>query len=327
MINENKIMQDQLIQLLKSNKAYLSGEEISRRFKISRAGIWKNIEELRKNGYAIEAVPNLGYSLKSVPDKLFPREIQSGLKTKIFGQNIIHFETTETTMRPAFERGLNDEGEGVLIVAETQTKGKGRMGRSWVSPKSKGIYASLLLRPQFHPTDVAKLTLMAAIAIAEAVQKVTGVLTKIKWPNDVLVEGKKLAGILTEMDAEMERVKFVVVGFGINVNTPESALPDGSTSLKQLTGKNISRIQLLQEILWALEMWYLNIKKNGFNAGLKRWKELTSTLGSKVKIVESGQSIIGMAEDIDDYGGLLIRLDSGKLIRRMSGDVVEIGKR
>lgn len=318
-------MQDQLIQLLKSNKAYLSGQEISRQFKISRAGIWKNIEELRKHGYAIEAVPNLGYSLKSVPDKLFPREIQSGLKTKILGQKIIHYETTETTMRPAFECGLKDEDEGVLIVAETQTKGKGRMGRSWVSPKSKGIYASLLLRPPFHPTDVAKLTLMSAVAMAEAVQKVADVSAKIKWPNDVLVDGKKLAGILTEMDAEMERVKFVVVGFGINVNTPESALPEGSVSLKQLTGQSVSRIQLLQEILWSLETWYLNIKKNGFNPVLKRWKELTSTLGSKVKVVESGQSIVGTAEDIDDYGGLLIRLNSGKLIRRMSGDVLELG--
>lgn len=319
-------MQDQLIQLLKSNKAYLSGQEISRQFKISRAGIWKNIEELRKHGYAIEAVPNLGYSLKSVPDKLFPREIQSGLKTKIFGRKIMHYETTETTMRPAFECGLKDEDEGVLIVSETQTKGKGRMGRSWVSPKSKGIYASLLLRPQFHPTDVAKLTLMSAVAIVEAVQKVAGVSAQIKWPNDVLVEGKKLAGILTEMDAEMERVKFVVVGFGINVNTQESVLPEGSVSLKQLTGQNVSRVQLLQEILWSLEIWYLSIKKNGFNSVLKRWKELTSTLGSKVKVVESGQSIVGTAEDIDDYGGLLIRLNSGKLIRRMSGDVVEMGK-
>lgn len=319
-------MQDQLIELLKSNKKHLSGQEISRQFKISRAGIWKNIEELRKHGYAIEAVPNLGYSLKSVPDKLFPREIQSGLKTKIFGRKIMHYETTETTMRPAFECGLKDEDEGVLIVSETQTKGKGRMGRSWVSPKSKGIYASLLLRPQFHPTDVAKLTLMSAVAIVEAVQKVAGVSAQIKWPNDVLVEGKKLAGILTEMDAEMERVKFVVVGFGINVNTQESVLPEGSVSLKQLTGQNVSRVQLLQEILWSLEIWYLSIKKNGFNSVLKRWKELTSTLGSKVKVVESGQSIVGTAEDIDDYGGLLIRLNSGKLIRRMSGDVVEMGK-
>ncbi len=319
-------MQNQLIELLKLNKAYISGEEISRRFKISRAGIWKNIEELRKKGYAIEAVPNVGYSLKSVPDKLFSHEIQSGLKTKIFGREIIHFESIETTMRPAFEAGLRDDEEGVLIVAETQTKGKGRMGRSWVSPKSKGIYASLLLRPQFHPTDVAKLTLMTAIAITESIEKVTGVSAKIKWPNDLLIDGQKVAGILTEMDAEIERVKFVVVGFGINVNVPESSLPEGATSLKQLTGKTISRIQLLQEILVSLENWYLTVQREGFDVVLERWKELTSTLGSKVRIMESGKSTVGIAEGIDNYGGLLIRLDSGKLITRMSGDVVEMGK-
>jgi BirA family transcriptional regulator, biotin operon repressor / biotin---[acetyl-CoA-carboxylase] ligase len=317
--------QNQIIELLKTTSGYLSGEEISRQFKISRAGIWKNIEELRKNGYDIEAVSHKGYKLKSTPDKLLPREIQFKLNTSVIGKDIIHFETIESTMTHAFQLGVDGREEGVVVCAETQTKGKGRLGRPWVSPKGKGIYLSILLRPQLHPTEVAKLTLMTAVAVLEAIRETTGLDAKIKWPNDILIKGKKVVGILTEMSAEMERVRFVVVGIGINVNTPVTALPETGTSLKHELGKDVDRIKIFQSILRKMECWYERSEK-GFDDMIARWKELSSTIGSRVKVQDMDKEIIGTAMGLDEYGGLIIRYDSGKIIKRMTGDVVEISK-
>jgi BirA family biotin operon repressor/biotin-[acetyl-CoA-carboxylase] ligase len=316
---------NQIIELLKTASGYLSGEEISRQFKISRAGIWKNIEELRKNGYEIEAVSHKGYKLKSTPDKLFPREIQFQLNTSVIGKDIIHFETIESTMTHVFQLGVDGKEEGTVVCAETQTKGKGRLGREWVSPKGKGIYLSILLRPRLHPTEVAKLTLMTAVAVCEAIREITGLNAKIKWPNDILINGKKVTGILTEMSAEMERVRFVVVGIGVNVNTPLTALPETGTSLKQELGKEIDRIQLFQCILRKMESWYEQ-SHHGFGNMTERWKELSSTIGSRVKVRDVDNEIIGTAIGLDEYGGLIVRYDSGKIVKRMTGDVVEIGK-
>jgi len=316
--------QCQIIHILKNSKGFISGEVISRKLKISRAGIWKNIEELRKQGYIIEAIPRQGYRLKEVPDKLFAREIQDGLKTKKLGRIIYHHNSIESTMSTAFQLGMEGIDEGALVCAETQTKGKGRMGRHWVSPKGKGIYMSLILRPKMSPVDVAKLTLMTGVAICEAIRAKTDLMVDIKWPNDLLVGGKKIAGFLTEMNAEMERVNFIVVGIGINVNTSLAQLPNTGTSIKKVSGKSYSRVELVQEILISMEQWYLRVQKEGFVAMMERWRELSSTLGHKVEVREGKHIIYGKALDIDTFGGLVIRSDKGDLIKRMSGDVTLI---
>ena len=318
-------MQEKIIQLLKDCRGYLSGEDISRRLKISRAGIWKHMQELRHIGYDIEAMPHRGYRLVSPPDRLLPREIKYGLGTKILGRDIIYHELTQSTMDDAFSSGAQGAEEGTVIIAESQSKGRGRMGRSWISPKGKGIYMSVILRPQFSPNDFAKLTLLAAVAVCEALRKVSDLDIGIKWPNDLLAGGRKLAGILTELNAEVDQMKFVVVGLGVNINASKRALPGEATSLKIESGKSHSRVAVVQEILRSLEYWYADIERQGFEHVLKRWRELALILGKRIIIKEHHQEIHGEAVDLADDGGLIIRTDSGETIKRLSGDVVQAG--
>jgi len=320
-----KIMRSQIIQFLKAAEGYLSGEEISRHVKISRAGIWKYMQELREDGYDIVAVPHLGYRLISSPDKLLPEEIQFKLGTKILGNNVRYFDTISSTMDAAFQLGVEGAPEGTVVCAESQTKGKGRLGRSWVSPKGKGIYMSILLRPELMPTDLTQLTLLSAVAVCEAVTKFWDIPARIKWPNDILVNNKKLAGILTESSAEMDRVRFVVIGIGINVSATVNQLPPRSTSLKNETGQKVSRVELLQEVLRSLEKWYMILGKDGFSPVSSRWKQLSSTLGRHVRVVDPNGDVEGEAVDLDEDGGLIIRNENGLKVKRMSGDVVQIG--
>ncbi|HQP10685.1 MAG TPA: biotin--[acetyl-CoA-carboxylase] ligase [Candidatus Omnitrophota bacterium] len=318
-------MRAKIIHFLKTAEGYISGEEISHHLKISRAGIWKYIQDLRDEGYDIVAVPHLGYRLVSSPDKLFPSEIQSGLGTKILGKDIRYFDSVASTMDVAFQLGMDGAPEGAVVCAENQTKGKGRRGRSWVSPKSKGIYMSVILRPPMVPADLTRVTLLSAVAVCEAVRKMYRLPVEIKWPNDLLIQKKKLAGILTELSAEMDRVRFVVIGIGINVNAALSQLPPHSTSIRNETGQKVSRADLMQEILRSLEAWYLVLGQEGFIPVIERWKQLSSTLGRQVRLIDPSGDVEGEAVDLDEYGGLVIRSDTGLMVKRMSGDIVQLG--
>ena len=318
-------MLDKLIHFLKSADGYISGEEISRSFNISRAGIWKHIQELRSLGYEFEAVPHLGYKLVSSPDRLFPSEIKFQLKTKKIGEHIIYYDTISSTMDEAFRLAVDGAEEGTVICAEGQSKGRGRLGRTWSSPKGKGIDVSIILRPQVSPNAVSQITLLSAVAVCEAIKNASGLTAAIKWPNDLLINGKKCVGILTEMNAEIDRIKFVTVGIGVNVNTAANQLLPHATSLKNETRQNFSRVELLQEILRRIEYWYLQFQGKGFGEVVEKWKELSSTLGKHIRIVNAGQSIEGKAIDLDEDGGLVIRQDNtGTIIKKMTGDVVQI---
>ena len=318
------MIQEKIIEFLKRTDGYLSGEEISESLKISRAAVWKYIQELKESGYDIVAVPHLGYKLNATPDKLFPSEIQFSLETKILGKQIVHHETVNSTMDMAFQMATEGAAEGTVVCAEGQARGRGRLGRSWASPKGKGIYLSIILRPKLSPSEVAKLTLLCAVALCDAIRNRTGLQTSIKWPNDVLIEGKKVAGILTELSAEMDRVKFIVIGIGLNVNTKSDTLPSGATSLRSELKKQISRVEITKEILKQIEKWYLILQKEGFNPVAERWKELSTTLNKRVKITDANGSLEGIAVDIDNDGGLLIRKDTGVLVKRMAGDVTQV---
>lgn len=317
-------MKEEILNLLRKSPAYLSGEEISRHFKVSRAGIWKCIQELKKDGYEIEAVPHCGYKLICAPDKLFPEEIQAGLNTKFFGKKIFHFEMVDSTMDAAFNLAVHGANEGTLVVAEGQQRGRGRMGRAWLSPKGKGIYFSLILRPKIMPNEAPKLTILTAVSVAEAVRKATGLLSLIKWPNDILIAEKKLGGILTELHAEVDRIKFVIIGVGLNVNIKKTQLPFRATSIKNELSKPFSRVELLQQILKEMEDNYLLYIKEGFQPIIEQWKHLSATLGKRIKVTSIGKDIEGVALDVDSDGGLLVRLDSGFVQRIISGDVVGI---
>jgi len=315
-----------IVAYLKKGEGYVSGEEISHNLKISRAGIWKYIDQLRGMGYEINAVPHLGYRLESVPDKLLVWEIQPDLKTKICGRRIICHETTASTMDEAFRLGVQGEAEGTVVCAESQTKGRGRLGRIWLSPKGKGIYLSVLLRPQLPPTRVTELTLMAAVAVCEAVNQVAGISARIKWPNDILIDKRKLGGILTEMSADMDCVKFVVVGIGLNVHAVPAKIQSRAVALKEVAVKKVTRVHLVRETLRSLERWYEIVHDQGPGPIIRRWKELSMTLGQRVRIADMNAVIEGQAIGLSPDGGLMIRTNDGKTVKKMSGDVETIMK-
>lgn len=313
-----------IVRFLKESRGYVSGEEISRDLKMSRAAVWKHMQELRKMGYDIAAVPHLGYRLESIPDRLLTHEIQHELLTESFGKELLCLDSVDSTMNAAFALALDGAVEGTVVCAESQTKGRGRLGRGWSSPKGKGVYFSIVLRPSLSPMETAKLTLLAAVSVSEAIEEVTGVRARIKWPNDLLVNGCKLAGILTEMRAELDQVRFVVIGVGINVNNTISQLVDGATSLRQETQQSISRIALLRSVLARLELRYFEMRRAGFGPAIAEWKERSVTLNNRVRVQDPNGFTEGLAVDISDEGGLLIRLDDGSIIKRMAGDVTMV---
>ncbi len=317
-------MQEKIIQFLKQTDGYVSGEEMSQQFNMSRAAVWKYMQELRALGYDIAAVPHLGYQLVSSPDKLLSHEIQFGLHTKVMGQQIFTFDSLTSTMDEAFRLGMEGAPEGTVICAEGQTKGRGRLGRVWVSPKGKGIYCSIILRPQLPPTQMPQITLMTAVALAEAVRFRTSLQPTIKWPNDLLIGSKKFAGILTELRAEVDQVKFVVVGIGLNVNASSSQLLDTSTSLKIETKRTVNRIELFQEILRSLELWYHKMLKGHFDEILDYCRQHSATLKKRVRLHDAASDTQGEAVGIDNDGGILIRRDNGTIIKKMAGDITQL---
>jgi BirA family biotin operon repressor/biotin-[acetyl-CoA-carboxylase] ligase len=316
-------MLTKIVRSLKTHEGYLSGEDISRALNISRAAIWKYMDQLRDLGYEIEAFPHRGYRLVSCPDRLLRSEVQCGLGTRKFGCDVHHYDALGSTMDEAFRLGLAGAPEGAVVVAEAQTKGRGRMGRSWSSPKGKGIYFSLILRPKLPPSQAAMLTLAAAVAVSSAIEKILPqVKARIKWPNDLLIGGKKLCGILTELCAETDRVQFIVVGVGINVNTTFTQLLPEATSLRVESGAVCSRVFLFQEILRHFEKKYLAFLKEGSSVIVADWKNRSATLGCKVRFMERGDPRVGVAEDLADDGGLLIRMPDGRIIKRVAGDIL-----
>ncbi|MEI6831127.1 MAG: biotin--[acetyl-CoA-carboxylase] ligase [Candidatus Omnitrophota bacterium] len=315
-------MKEKILEYLKKKHDYLSGDEISHSLGISRQGLWKHIQDLKDSGYDIVAVPHLGYRLESCPDRLFPIEIAHGLNTKFVAKKINYFDYLVSTMNLAMQLGIQQAGNGTLVLAESQTKGRGRLGRSWFSPKYKGIYLSLILRPKITPVASPILTLLTAVSICEAVKEVTDLDVQIKWPNDILIHNKKLAGILTEMNAEVDKVNFVVIGIGLNVNNDRKSLIAGATSLKEQVGRTISRILVLQELLRRIEKNYSLLEDKGSEIIIDKWRSFTITLGRRVKVYCQNKHVEGQATDIDQDGGLLIRKDSGIIQKVMSGDVM-----
>jgi len=316
------MMQEKILDFLKRKQDYVSGEEISHRLGVSRQALWKHIQEFKDIGYDIVAVPHLGYRLVSVPDRLLPCEISRRLNTKFIGKKIYYFDGVSSTMDIAIELGIKGSAEGTLILAEAQIKGRGRLGRQWFSPKYKGIYLSLILKPKILPHQASVLTLVSAVSICEAIKEITGLDAQIKWPNDILVHHKKLGGILTELNAEMDEIRFVVVGIGLNVNNDKKSLTSGATSLKEQKKEGINRIELLREILRKIETNYLSFQEKGSQPILEKWRDYNITLGKRVKVLSHREHIEGVAVDIDTDGGLLVRKDSGLTQKVTAGDVV-----
>ncbi|MBL7068842.1 MAG: biotin--[acetyl-CoA-carboxylase] ligase [Candidatus Omnitrophica bacterium] len=315
-------MEEEILKVLKeSQNGYVSGEEFSKRLGVTRASIWKHMESLRNIGYDIEAQPHLGYRLVGVPDKLLAHEIMWNLETKIIAKKIYSYETIDSTNDRAYKLAEEGAEEGTVVVAERQSKGKGRMGRRWSSPKG-GVYLSLILRPKLMPTEISKLTLVAAVSVAQTIRSATGLQPLIKWPNDILIGRNKLCGILTELKAEQDLTAFVILGIGINVNTRISLLPKNATSISKELGRDYSKIDLTKLLLKNIESHYILFKENKFKAVIDEWRNLSAILGRRVKITDKLRTIEGQAIDIDEGGALVVRLDNGFNERILAGDVI-----
>lgn len=314
-------MEDKILRLFgKAKDAYISGEDISKELGVSRASIWKHIETLRGLGYEIEAVPNLGYRLMARPDRLIPEELRDNLKTKSLGKRILAFECLDSTNDTAYQLAEKGEKEGTVVVAERQRKGKGRQGRHWVSSKG-GIYLSCILKPDIEPKEVAKITLVSAVAVSVSIREEAGVPAMIKWPNDIMIDKRKVCGILTEMKAEQDKVDFVIVGIGVNVDIPVNLLPKGAASLAKESGRRVSKVALAKKILENMEYYVDIFKKDGFDKIRNEWRNLSATLGKQVKVQCHDEKIEGEALDVDRDGALVVRLDTGIQRRILSGDV------
>lgn len=318
-------MDEKILALIRDRADYFSGEEISKALSISRAAIWKHIEKLRGEGYDIIAAPHLGYKLVSCPDRLIPEEISWKLNTKVFGKKIYSYKNTDSTNTIAYKLAEDGEKEGAAVFAQEQSLGRGRFRRRWSSPEG-GVYMSLILRPKLEPVNMARVTLSAAVAIAEAIIALTGLPVRIKWPNDILINGLKVSGILTEMKAEQDEIDFVILGIGVNVNSAKvgannySPLPAGATSLKEASGHEISKVELAKKILEYCEAYYFRMEDN-FADIIDEWRKLSYTLGTRIKVHSHGQELEGQALDVDDNGGLIVRLDTGFNKHILSGDV------
>ena len=318
-------MRSQILNLLKqAGDNFLSGEYLAETLNVSRTAIWKHIKALRDSGYDIESVPRNGYRLLHSPDLLSAEEVKNSLSTKILGSDIKYFTTTDSTNNQAKKLAMDGAVDGTIVISEEQNGGRGRLSRSFFCPKYKGIWFSVILRPDFLPQEAPKCTLLAAVAVTKAIYDVTGVKVGIKWPNDILYNGKKLVGILTEMSAEMERINYIVLGIGIDVNisveeTPED-IRDIMTSLSQITGKKVSRLELLNKLLYHLEQLYIMAQKQSFAPILDEWRKYSITLNQEIKVISGNDVTYGEAVDIDDDGALLVKIN-GQIKRVLAGDV------
>jgi BirA family biotin operon repressor/biotin-[acetyl-CoA-carboxylase] ligase len=314
----------EILRVLRSNGGGVSGAEISRHVGISRATVSARIEDLRSLGYDIEAGPHSGYRLVSAPDLLHADDLMSRLEPRcVVGRDIQVFRETTSTNDIVEKLARDGVKEGVAVFAETQTKGRGRLGRRWISPLRKGLWFSVLLRPRLRTQAVTQITIAAATALAQSIEAHTGLRPSIKWPNDVVLRGRKVAGILTEMSGELDQVKYVILGIGVDVNVEvfPADLRQLATSLKIETGEIVDRSALAAEILTELDRQYSRVCNGQFESVANAWEERCATIGRDVTIVAGQRRVQGRAEALDQDGALLVRTQHGRLEALVGGDV------
>lgn len=317
----------QILQALRTaDPPTVSGAELSRQLGISRAAIWARMEELRALGYEIEASPHQGYRLRHVPDLLHADDLLSLVAgNRVIGRDIRVFQETSSTNDIADKLARDGVPEGVVIFAEAQTRGRGRLGRKWVSPAGKGLWFSVLLRPDLRPEAATQLTVAAANALARAVRQFAGLDPEIKWPNDILLQGRKIAGILTELSAELDHINHLVLGIGVDVHFTEADWPEDlrpvASSIRMATGRSVRRADLAAAILRELDIEYARIAQHQFVQVANEWAAQCSTLGQTISVRIGSRLIHGRAEALDDTGALLLRTTHGHLERIMGGDI------
>ncbi|MDU1348012.1 biotin--[acetyl-CoA-carboxylase] ligase [uncultured Clostridium sp.] len=316
-------MKSKILKILKDNKEeFISGENLSKNFGITRAGIWKYMNALKEEGYEIASISKKGYKLISSPDILKYEEIEEYLETQYIGRNIIHYNTIDSTNKVAKSLAMESK-EGTVIVSEEQTNGRGRLGRNWRSPSRAGIWMSIILKPNISPMMASKVTLIGAAAVHKALEEI-GIIAKIKWPNDILLNNKKICGILTEMSGEMDKLNYIVMGIGINVNVEE--FPDElkiiATSLKIEENKQINRKELFSKILNNFESLYDEFKNNGnIISTIDICRKNSLLLGKEVSLINGSKVVTAKALDLDEDGELLVEYEDKTKGKVISGEV------
>lgn len=317
-------MKGKILAILKETGGFVSGQELCTMLGVSRTAVWKAVNGLKEDGYEIQAVRNRGYLLGAVPDVLTEYELSSKITTQWAGRSLFCCEELDSTNTKAKQLGEGDAPHGLLVVAEQQTAGKGRLGRGWESEPGVNIYMSILLRPQIPPECAPMLTLVAALAVAAGVKAVSGVEAMIKWPNDIVAEGKKICGILTEMSGDMDAIRYLVTGIGINVNGAEfpAELEEKAISLRQLKGRSYSRSHLIAEVMKYFEYYYdIFIRTQDLSGFMAEYNQKMANLDRRVKVLLSRDSYEGVARGITEKGELLVETDGGEIRRVISGEV------
>ena len=327
-------MKTEILTLLRNREDYISGQELCNRFGVSRTAVWKVMNNLKEEGYVIEAVQNKGYKLVSSPDIMDEHEIKSRLRTRWAGSKLYYYQETGSTNTDA--KGLAEQGDphGTLVVADMQTGGKGRRGRSWQSSAGTTIAMSIVCRPDFMPDRASMLTLVMGLSVAQAIREVTGLDSSIKWPNDIVVNGKKVCGILTEMSAELDYIQYLVIGVGINVNNgadlpaPERGqtfpeeIRDMATSLFLETGKRIPRAELIAAVMDRFEQNYETfLQKEDLSELSDTYNQCLVNRNQEVRVLDPKGSYDGFARGIDDQGNLLVEKADGTIEKVYSGEV------
>jgi len=311
--------------LLEYKDDFVEGGVLCDKLDVPRAELLKRIDSLRARGYVIQASGGRGYRLVEVPDSLGEREIEPLLASGELGRKIHSYAELESTNDEAHR--LADDGalHGEVVIADVQTKGRGRRGRTWVSPKGKAVTMSIILRPSLPPARAPEITLVAAVAVCEAARELGAASARIKWPNDIECRGRKLAGVLTELRAETDRVRHAVLGLGFNVSMEMHDFPQelraSATSLLVETGEKTPRPVACARLLEHLEEWLSLHETEGFGPVRDRWRDLSSTLGRTVRVTGEGDPVEGTAADLDEDGALILRATSGQLVRVVAGDV------
>lgn len=318
------------IQLLEAfsnaNGEFISGQALAEIIGCSRTAVWKHIEDLRKEGFELEAVRKKGYRILHAPDKVTENEILIGLQTKRLGKQVHFVETVDSTQKEAHRISQDGCMEGTLVIAEEQTAGRGRMARNWHSPKYTGIWMSIILKPELPPYRAPQFTLIAAVAIVEAVEEITGIQPEIKWPNDSLIKGKKITGILTELQADADQIHALIIGIGMNVNQSEfpKEIEKIATSLAIEKGEKISRALLIQRILEKLEFYYEMYVEEGFYPIKQLWEKYAISIGKQIIARTINKEIKGKAIGITDDGVLKLKDENGVIHEIYSADI-ELG--
>ncbi|MBL4954160.1 biotin--[acetyl-CoA-carboxylase] ligase [Neobacillus sp. OS1-32] len=308
-----------------AGESYLSGQRLAELVGCSRTAVWKHIEELRKEGFELEAVRKKGYRIVKTPEKLTADEIMLGLTTCFIGKNIHYEESVESTQKIAHQLAAKNVPEGTVVIADEQRSGRGRMNRNWHSPKYTGIWMSLILRPNIPLSKAPQLTLLTAVAIVQAIEEITGITAEIKWPNDVLIQGRKITGILTELQAEADRIHSIIIGIGINVNQKKEDFPrelqEKASSLLIEKGTPVSRAEMIRSIFKHFEKLYLLYLDKGFFPIKLLWESYAISIGKILKARTLTEVIEGKALGITEEGVLKIEDASGTIHHVYSADI------